>query len=151
MKAVVQRVTESSVSVKGQVVGRIGPGLVVLLGVGKTDSDKDVEWMVEKIARLRIFEDEQGKMNRSLMEGSRAVLVISQFTLYGDARKGRRPSFVDAKEPSEAKRLYELFCKRAEAIGLDVETGIFAAEMSVSLVNDGPVTLILDSQSLQTG
>ncbi len=147
MKAVVQRVTESSVSVKGQVVGRIGPGLLVLLGVGKVDSDKEVEWMVEKIAHLRIFEDEQGKMNRSLMDGSRAVLVISQFTLYGDARKGRRPSFVDAKEPSEAKRLYELFCKQAAAIGLEVQTGIFGAEMKVSLVNDGPVTLILDTQN----
>ncbi len=147
MRAVLQRVTESSVSVKGQVVGRIGPGLLVLLGVGKIDSEKHVEWMVEKIAHLRIFEDEQGKMNRSLMDASRAVLVISQFTLYGDARKGRRPSFVDAKDPSEAKRLYELFCQRAKAIGLDVQTGIFAAEMSVSLVNDGPVTLILDSQS----
>lgn len=103
--------------------------------------------MVEKIAHLRIFEDEQGKMNRSLMDGSRAVLVISQFTLYGDARKGRRPSFVDAKEPSEAKRLYELFCKQAAAIGLEVQTGIFGAEMKVSLVNDGPVTLILDTQN----
>jgi D-tyrosyl-tRNA(Tyr) deacylase len=115
--------------------------------VGKTDSQTDVEWMVEKIAHLRIFEDPQGKMNRSLMDGSRAALVISQFTLYGDARKGRRPSFAAAKEPAEAKRLYELFCERAKAIGLDVQTGVFAAEMSVSLVNDGPVTLILDSQS----
>jgi D-aminoacyl-tRNA deacylase len=151
MKAVVQRVTESSVSVKGEVVGRIGPGLLVLLGVGKADSEKDVGWMVEKIAHLRIFEDAQGKMNRSLLEGSRALLAISQFTLYADARKGRRPSFVDAKEPAEAKRLYELFCERAKAIGLVVESGIFAAQMQVSLVNDGPVTLILDSQSEQDG
>jgi D-tyrosyl-tRNA(Tyr) deacylase len=152
MKAVVQRVTESSVSVKGEVVGRIGPGLLVLLGVGKADSEKDVAWMVEKIAHLRIFEDPQGKMNCSLLEGSRAALLaISQFTLYADTRKGRRPSFVDAKEPSEAKRLYELFCERAKAMGLGVESGIFAAQMRVSLVNDGPVTLILDSQSEQDG
>ena len=146
MRAVVQRVSESSVEVDGRVVGRIGPGLLVLLGVGKADTDKDVDWMVEKVSHLRIFEDDQGKMNRSLLEGGRSLLAISQFTLYGDTRKGRRPAFVDAKEPVEAKRLYELFCKRAQAFGLDVETGIFAAQMKVSLVNDGPVTLILDSE-----
>src|SRR5215813_4746090 len=146
MRAVVQRVSESSVEVEGRVVGRIGPGLLVLLGVGKADTDKDVDWMVEKVSHLRIFEDEQGKMNRSLLEGSRSLLAISQFTLYGDTRKGRRPSFVEAKEPAEANRLYELFCERARSLGLDVQTGIFAAQMKVSLVNDGPVTLILDSQ-----
>jgi len=116
------------------------------LGVGKADTDQDVDWMVEKVSHLRIFEDDHGKMNRSLLEGSRCLLAISQFTLYGDTRKGRRPAFVDAKEPAEAKRLYELFCKRAQALGLDVQTGIFAAQMKVSLVNEGPVTLILDSQ-----
>ena len=146
MRAVVQRVSESLVEVEGRVVGRIGPGLLVLLGVGKADTDKDVDWMVEKVSHLRIFEDEQGKMNRSLLEGSRSLLAISQFTLYGDTRKGRRPSFVEAKEPAEANRLYELFCERARSLGLDVQTGIFAAQMKVSLVNDGPVTLILDSQ-----
>ena len=146
MRAVVQRVSESSVEVEGRVVGRIGPGLLVLLGIGKADTDQDVDWMVEKVSHLRIFEDEDGKMNRSLLEGSRSLLAISQFTLYGDTRKGRRPAFVDAKEPVEAKRLYELFCERAQALGLDVQTGIFAARMKVSLVNDGPVTLILDSQ-----
>ena len=147
MKAVVQRVSESSVEVEGRVVGRIGPGLLVLLGVGKADTEKDVDWMVEKVSHLRIFEDDHGKMNRSLLEGSRSLLAISQFTLYGDARKGRRPSFVEAKEPAEAKRLYELFCERAQSLGLDVQTGVFAAQMKVSLVNDGPVTLILDSQA----
>ena len=146
MRAVVQRVSESSVEIEGRVVGRIGPGLLVLLGVGKADTDEDVDWMVEKVSHLRIFEDDHGKMNRSLLEGSRSLLAVSQFTLYGDARKGRRPAFVEAKEPAEAKRLYERFCERARALGLDVQTGVFAAQMKVSLVNDGPVTLILDSQ-----
>lgn len=147
MRAVVQRVLSSSVEVAGQKVSAIGPGLMVLLGVGKGDGEADVDWMVEKIAHLRIFEDEAGKMNRSVLEGSKEVLVVSQFTLYGDARKGRRPSFVEACEPGEAKRLYELFCERARAVGLKVGTGVFAADMKVALVNDGPVTLILDSRT----
>jgi D-tyrosyl-tRNA(Tyr) deacylase len=147
MRAVLQRVLEASVAVEGTTVGRIGPGLLVLLAVGQRDEDKDLEWMVEKVAHLRIFEDEQGKMNRSLLEGTRALLVVSQFTLYGDARKGRRPSFTAARNPQEAERLYQAFCERARALDLQVQTGVFAAQMQVALVNDGPVTLILDSET----
>ncbi len=147
MRAVLQRVLEASVAVEGTIVGRIGPGLLVLLAVGQRDEDKDLEWMVEKVANLRIFEDEHGKMNRSLLEGTRALLVVSQFTLYGDARKGRRPSFTAARNPQEAERLYQAFCERARALDLQVQTGVFAAQMQVALVNDGPVTLILDSET----
>jgi D-tyrosyl-tRNA(Tyr) deacylase len=146
MRAVVQRVSQASVAVDGQLSGRIGVGLMVLLGVGRADSEQDAEWLVEKIGNLRIFPDQAQKMNRSVLEGSRALLVVSQFTLYGDTRKGRRPSFIDAAEPEEAKRLYEFFCAQARARGLQVETGVFAAQMELSLVNDGPVTLILDSK-----
>jgi len=135
------------VAVEGTTVARIGPGLLVLLAVGQRDQDKDVEWMVEKVAHLRIFEDEHGKMNRSLLEGTRALLVISQFTLYGDARKGRRPSFIGARKPEEAERIYQAFSERARALDLQVQTGVFAAQMRVALVNDGPVTLILDSET----
>lgn len=145
MRAVIQRVLEASVAIDGQTVGRIGPGLLVLLGVRRGDGEGDVGWMAEKVANLRIFEDEAGKMNRSLLEGSRAVLVVSQFTLYGDAHKGRRPSFIEACEPVEASRLYRLFCDELRGLGLQTETGEFAAQMRVALVNDGPVTLILDS------
>ena len=146
MRAVVQRVSQASVAAGGKTLGQIGPGLLVLLAVGKSDAEADVDWMVEKVANLRIFQDEAQKMNRSVLDGTRCVLVVSQFTLYGDARKGRRPSFIEACEPLEAKRLYELFCERARAAGLAVETGEFAATMQVGLVNDGPVTLILDSK-----
>ncbi len=147
MRAIVQRVLEASVSVDGEIVGRIGPGLLVLLGVGKGDGEREVSWMADKIANLRIFEDEGQKMNRSVIDGSRSILVVSQFTLYGDARKGRRPSFAEACEPAEANRLYELFCERSRALGLDVQQGRFGAQMKVALVNDGPVTLILDSRA----
>lgn len=147
MRAVIQRVLSSSVTVEGQTVGEIGPGLMVLLGVGKGDTEQDVAWMVEKVANLRIFEDEAGKMNRSVLDGSKAILAVSQFTLFGDARKGRRPSFIDACEPTEAKRLYERFCDGCRAAGLSVATGVFAADMKVALVNDGPVTILLDSKS----
>jgi D-tyrosyl-tRNA(Tyr) deacylase len=147
MRAVVQRVLEASVSVDGEIVGRIGPGLLVLLGVGRGDGEREVFWMADKIAHLRIFEDEGRKMNRSVIDVSRSILVVSQFTLYGDARKGRRPSFAEACEPAEANRLYELFCERSRALGLDVQQGRFAAQMKVALVNDGPVTLILDSRA----
>ncbi len=146
MRAVVQRVSEASVAVGGQTLGRIGRGLLVLLGVGRADTEADLDWMVEKVANLRVFPDEAHKMNRSVLDESLSILVVSQFTLYGDARKGRRPSFIDACEPAEAKRLYELFCAKARATGLRVETGEFAAEMKVALVNNGPVTLILDSR-----
>ncbi len=146
MRAVVQRVSQASVEVQGQVVGQIGPGLMVLLGVGHDDTEQDGQWMVEKIAHLRIFEDDAGKMNRSLLEGSRALLIVSQFTLYGDARRGRRPSFTDAAPPEQANALYEKACARARGLGLTVQTGVFRADMKVSLVNDGPVTLLLDSK-----
>ena len=146
MRAVIQRVLEASVAIDGDTVGRIGPGLLVLLGVRRGDAESDVGWMAEKVANLRILEDQAGKMNRSLLdEGSGAVLVVSQFTLYGDARKGRRPSFIEASEPVEANRLYGLFCEQLRGLGLEVQTGEFAAHMRVALVNDGPVTLILDS------
>lgn len=145
MRAVLQRVLEASVTVEGALVGRINQGLLVLLAVGKLDSEADVEWMVDKVAHLRIFEDPEGKMNCSLLDGTRSLLVVSQFTLYGDTRKGRRPSFIDAAEPVGAKRLYELFCGRARQAGLTVETGVFAADMKVALINDGPVTLLLES------
>lgn len=145
MRAVVQRVSEASVTVEGRRVSEIGPGLLVLLGVGKGDTEADVDWMSKKVAQLRIFEDEAGKMNRSVLDGSKAVLVVSQFTLYGDARKGNRPSFEGACEPREAQRLYEHFCDASRALGLTVGTGIFAADMKVALLNDGPVTLMLES------
>jgi D-tyrosyl-tRNA(Tyr) deacylase len=145
MRAVIQRVLEASVTVQGKRVGEIGPGLLVLLGVGKGDADAQSEWMAKKVAALRIFEDEAGKMNRSVQEGSKAVLAVSQFTLYGDAQKGNRPSFIDACEPVEAKRLYERFCEGLRAAGLTVATGIFAADMKVGLVNDGPVTILLET------
>lgn len=131
--------------VDGSVVGSIGPGLLVLLGVGRADTEGDVDFMVEKISALRIFEDGQGKMNLSLLDTSRALLAVSQFTLYADLRKGRRPSFVDAMQPDEARRLYELFCDRSQGLGLTVQRGIFAADMKVALVNDGPVTICLES------
>ena len=131
--------------VDGTTVARIGPGLLVLLAIGQRDLDKDVEWMVEKVAHLRIFEDEHGKMNRSVLEGTRALLVVSQFTLYGDARGQRRPSFVSAAPPEQAKALYEEFCEALRKLGVSVATGIFQAMMSVELVNEGPVTILLDS------
>jgi D-tyrosyl-tRNA(Tyr) deacylase len=145
MKAVVQRVLEASVTVNGERVSQVGPGLLVLLGVGKGDTEADVAWMAEKLATLRIFEDAAGKMNLSLEDTSRQLIVVSQFTLYGDARKGRRPSFIEAMEPTGAKALYERVCDTLRARGLGVGTGIFAADMKVALVNDGPVTILLES------
>lgn len=147
MRAVLQRVKEASVTVDGKITGQIGPGLLVLLGVGKGDTEKDLDFMVDKIPALRIFEDAAGKMNLSLMDTSKALLAVSQFTLFADTRKGRRPSFIDAMQPEEAKRLYALFCERCRALGLTVQEGVFAADMKVALVNDGPVTICLDSQS----
>ena len=147
MRALLQRVSEASVSVDGQVVGEIGPGLLVLLGVGKGDTDADAAQMADKVAGLRIFEDEAGKMNRSLLDTTKAMLAVSQFTLYADTRKGRRPSFTDACEPQEAKRLYAKFCEAARALGCTVAEGVFAAEMKVRLLNDGPVTIWLDSRA----
>jgi D-aminoacyl-tRNA deacylase len=145
MKAVVQRVLEASVTVQGERVSQMGPGLLVLLGVGKGDTEADMAWMAEKLATLRIFEDAAGKMNLSLEDTSRQLIVVSQFTLYGDARKGRRPSFIEAMEPAAAKALYERVCDTLRARGLTVGTGVFAADMKVALVNDGPVTILLES------
>ncbi len=145
MRAVVQRVKSASVEVAGKEVTRMGAGLLVLLGVGQTDGIPEGEWMAEKVAHLRIFEDEGGKMNLSLLDRTRALTVVSQFTLYGDASRGRRPSFVEAREPVEAERLYQAFCQSCRALGLTVGTGVFRADMQVALVNDGPVTLILET------
>jgi len=146
MRAVVQRVTEAQVSVAGEVVAEIGPGLLVLLGVARDDSGEDVDYLAEKIARLRIFDDEMGKMNRSLLDVAGGMLVVSQFTLYGDVRRGRRPSYTEAAEPAKANTLYEYFVGRVKEEGIKVETGVFQAMMRVSLTNDGPVTILLDSR-----
>jgi D-tyrosyl-tRNA(Tyr) deacylase len=143
MRAVVQRVLSSHVEVDGQIVGQIKAGCLVLLGVGQGDDDACAKFLADKIANLRIFSDDQGKMNRSVVDVGGEVLVVSQFTLYGDCRKGRRPSFASAAPPAEANRLYELFCKLVGQ-NVHVERGIFQADMKVHLVNDGPVTLILE-------
>ncbi len=147
MRAVLQRVSQASVTVDGAVVGAIGPGLLVLLGVGQGDEASDLDWLVDKVPSLRIFEDAAGKMNLSLLDTSKAMLVVSQFTLYADTKKGKRPSFVDAMAPEEAKRTYLAFCERCRAQGLTVQEGVFAADMKVALVNDGPVTICLDSRA----
>jgi len=148
MRAVVQRVNRSRVTVGGSVTGEIGPGILVLLGVSKTDAEPAADYLVEKIIGLRIFEDAEGKMNLSLQEVSGAVLVVSQFTLYGDVRRGRRPSFDAAARPEDAKRLYEYFVEKVRAAGLSCQTGQFQAMMEVELVNSGPVTILLDSEKL---
>jgi D-tyrosyl-tRNA(Tyr) deacylase len=145
MRAVVQRVKESKVEVKGETVGAIGPGLLILLGVGEGDSKKDCTYLADKIAHLRIFPDEEGLMNLSLLDTGGAALVVSQFTLWGDCRKGRRPSFVKAARPEQANELYEQVVRLLKKKGLEVATGRFQEMMDVHLVNDGPVTLMLDS------
>lgn len=145
MRAVVQRVSQSQVTVDGQSIGKIGAGLLVLLGVEKNDLEKDADYLASKIVHLRIFEDDQGKMNLSLKDTGGALLAVSQFTLLGDCRKGRRPSFIRAAPPGTARRLYEYFVLQIERQGIPVATGQFQAMMAVSLVNDGPVTLILES------
>lgn len=147
MRAVVQRVKEGSVSIDGQEVARIGGGLLVLLGVARSDAEADAGFLAEKITCLRIFEDAEGKMNHSLIECGGEMLVVSQFTLYGDCRKGRRPSFIEAAAPETAQRLYELFISAVRKRGLQVQTGRFGASMAVSLINDGPVTLLVESRS----
>ena len=148
MRAVVQRVKESRVEVKGETVGAIGPGLLILLGVGEDDSEKDCDYLANKVANLRIFPDTKGFMNLSLMEIEGAALVVSQFTLWGDCRKGRRPSFVGAASPDRARELYEHFIKLLKEKGLHVATGQFQEMMDVHLINDGPVTLMLDSEKI---
>ena len=148
MRACVQRVSEAHVTVEGAETGRIGRGLVVLLGVGHNDRDAEVRWLAEKIVGLRVFEDDAGKMNLSLADVTGGMLVISQFTLYGDCRKGRRPSFTDAAPPELAERLYEAFVNEVRKAGVEVGTGRFREHMMVSLVNDGPVTLWIDTEDL---
>lgn len=148
MRAVVQRVSQASVTVEDEVTGEIQDGLMVLLGVAGGDTDEDAKQLAQKIVELRIFEDEAGKMNVGLQESGGSLLVVSQFTLLGDCRKGRRPSFIAAAEPGEAERLYEVFVEHARLLGVTVATGRFRTHMNVSLTNDGPVTLMLDSKKL---
>jgi len=145
---VVQRVTGARVNIEARTAGEIGAGMVVLLGVGKSDTEVVAASFAEKIANLRIFDDDQGKMNRSLLDTGGAALVVSQFTLYGDARGQRRPSFISAAPPELANPLYEEFVRALRALGVRVETGVFQARMAVELVNDGPVTILLDSEKL---
>ena len=146
MKVVIQRVKSAQVCVDGRVTGKVGKGLLVLLGVGKGDGESDLSFMASKIPELRIFEDASGKFNLSLKEIDGEMLIVSQFTLYGDCRKGRRPSFTEAEEPTIAKNLYEQFISKLRGQDLSVQTGEFQANMEVHLVNDGPVTLLLDSR-----
>lgn len=141
----VQRVSQAHVEVAGEVVGQIEAGLLILLGVAPEDGDAQAAWLADKVANLRIFEDAEGKMNVSLVESGGSALVVSQFTLYGDCRKGRRPSFIGAARPELADRLYQVFCERLRALVAKVAEGVFQATMTVHLVNDGPVTLILDT------
>ena len=145
MRAVVQRVSRASVIVDGKLTGEIGAGLMILLGVGKEDTEAVAASMAEKLANLRIFEDAAGKMNLSILDTKGGALVVSQFTLYGDARGQRRPSFISAAPPEQAKKLYDHFCQSLARLGVTVATGIFQAMMSVELVNEGPVTILVDS------
>lgn len=145
MRAVIQRVSRARVRVNGQTTGEIGPGLLILLGVGQGDTSKEADYLLDKIIHLRIFEDPEGKMNLSLLDAGGELMVISQFTLYADCRKGRRPSFTDAGPPGEAQKLYDYFVTAARTRGVKVATGIFQAIMEVELVNSGPVTILLDS------
>ncbi len=146
MRCVVQRVTEASVTVNGETVGAVGPGLMVLIGVSTEDTDADLKYMTEKVPNLRIFDDENGVMNRSVLDAGGGILAVSQFTLYGDARGGRRPSYIRAAKPDEANDMYERLVAAWRAKGIHVETGRFRTDMQVSLVNDGPVTILLDSE-----
>lgn len=148
MRAVVQRVSEASVSVEGEKISAIESGLLVLLGVEQQDGARDVRYLSEKVAGLRIFDDPQGLMNLSVVDCAGAVLVVSQFTLLGDVRRGRRPSFIAAAEPEWANQLYEDFCRELVSLGIEVGQGRFRADMQVALVNDGPVTILLDSRKL---
>ncbi len=148
MKMVIQRVKESSVTIDGQVHGQIEKGFMVLVGFCEGDNQSVIDKMVEKMIHLRIFEDEQGKMNLSLQDVGGSILSISQFTLYADCRKGRRPSFIDAAKPDIAIPLYDYFNQKINDCGIHVETGVFGADMKVSLLNDGPVTILLDSQEI---
>lgn len=146
MRCVVQRVTEASVTVNGETVGAVGPGLMVLIGVSSEDTEADLKYMIDKVPNLRIFDDENGVMNRSVLDCGGAILAVSQFTLYGDARGGRRPSYFRAAKPEPANAMYERLVAAWREKGIPVETGRFRTEMKVSLVNDGPVTILLDSE-----
>lgn len=146
MRIVLQRVKEASVTVEEQVVGAIDHGLLLLVGLTESDTDEDLRYLADKVVHLRIFEDEEGKMNRSLLDVGGSILSVSQFTLYGDARKGRRPNFMKAAKPDLALPLYEKFNEMLRGYGVKVETGVFGAFMKVALINDGPVTLILESE-----
>jgi D-aminoacyl-tRNA deacylase len=148
MRAVVQRSGEARVAVSGDVVGAISSGVVVLLGITATDGDKEALWLADKVANLRIFNDDEGKMNRSLLDVSGEVLLVSQFTLYGDARRGRRPSFITAAQGPEARGVYERSIEAFRALGIRTETGEFGAEMNLSLTNRGPTTILLDSDKM---
>ena len=148
MRAVVQRVSSASVSVGGALTGSIGAGLCALVGVAAGDTDEDARWLAAKVVELRIFEDEQGKMNRSLVDTGGGLLAISQFTLLGDARQGRRPAFTDAAQPEKAKPLYDRFCALCRERKVVVQEGVFRATMQVRIVNEGPVTLLLDSRKV---
>lgn len=148
MRAVVQRVKSAKVVVGESVTGSIGKGLLIFLGIGVNDSEEQCDYMVDKIANLRVFSDQKGLLNQSLMDTGFEALVVSQFTLYGDCRKGRRPSFTKAAKPDRARELYEYFIKRLKEKGLNVQSGIFQAMMEVYLINDGPVTLLLDSEKV---
>lgn len=146
MRCVVQRVSRASVTVEGKITGQVEKGYMVLVGVEQGDAEQDVRYCADKVAGLRVFEDENGKMNRSVKDVGGAVLAVSQFTLLGDARHGRRPSFSNAARPEEANALYEAFCQALRAENIRVETGVFQTDMQVELVNDGPVTILLDSR-----
>ncbi len=148
MRAVIQRVTEASVTVSDKIIGEIGIGLLVYLGVGKEDKDEDLNYICEKVSGLRIFEDENEKMNLSVMDINGDILAISQFTLYGDARKGKRPSFTESADPQVGEHYYDLFVNKLKERGIKVETGEFGAHMDVKYTNDGPVTIILDSKKI---
>ncbi len=146
MRAVIQRVTSSSVTVDNKQISKIGPGLLVLLGVTHSDEPADAEYLADKVANLRIFEDTDGKMNLSVIDTGTEILVVSQFTLYGDCKKGRRPSFIKAAKPDKAEKLYDYFTEQIKTKGIPAQSGRFRAMMEVSLVNDGPVTLIVESK-----
>ena len=146
MRAVIQRVKQAKVTVAGEITGEIGPGLLVLLGVGREDDEAAADYLAAKTVGLRVFEDREGKMNLSVQDAGGAVLVVSQFTLYGDVRKGKRPSFDDAARPEKARALYEYFVEQVRAAGVRCETGRFQEMMDVELVNDGPVTILVDSE-----
>lgn len=146
MRAVVQRVLNANVKINGKIVGEIGKGLLVFLGIGNDDDNEDLDYMIDKILRLRIFEDDNNKMNLSLLDIDGEILIVSQFTLYGDVRKGRRPSFTDSAKPDIAEKMYNQFINKCEQKGVKTEKGVFGADMKVELVNDGPVTILIDSK-----